>query len=294
MTGEPKRLVRVIPTPNEQVNTAMVSAADRGFTLGDAIFETLRIYNGKPFRLQQHLSRMRASAAFMGLTVPAEIDAEIDSVVAEAAAIDVLDARLRITLSRGEVAAPGIAPPGLTDARPTLVLAMDPIGRAGRISKDGIAAVLAQSRRNERGATAGHKTVGFADAIVEMRRAQALGAEDCVFLDTQGHVAELSASHVFLYDGEVLLTPPLSCGVLPGITRAVVIELAARRGVAVEERAVEASELFLSREVFLTSSIREVVPLASVDGRKLRRSDAGDFTRAIGESYRQLVLAECS
>jgi branched-subunit amino acid aminotransferase/4-amino-4-deoxychorismate lyase len=154
----------------------------------------------------------------------------------------------------------------------------------------GLRVVVAQSRHNERSASAGHKTLGSADAIYELSRAQGQGADDCLFLDTMGHVAEGSAGNVFVYDGEALLTPPLSCGVLPGVTRGVVLEVAGRLGVPVAERAFGYDELLLARELFLTSSLREIAPVREVDGRRL--AGGSGVTGALSTGFRKVVAAE--
>ncbi len=279
------KIVRVVGEPS-----ASLSPFDRGFSLGDAIFETVRVYGGKPFRLQQHLERLRRSALHMAIPIPAKIGAEIDSVLAKSAALRIPDARLRITLSRGVAAAPGLAV--AEGMQPTLVLTVDPIATPARTSIEGITAVMAKSRRNEQSATAGHKTVAFADAILELSRARESGAADCVFLDTQGHISEASTSNVFVYDGESLITPALSCGALPGITRSCVLELASRMAVPIEERMIEKDELPLGLEAFLTSSVREIVPLVRIDGLGIGGGRTGDLTAELVRRYRELVVAE--
>ena len=260
-----------------------MSPRDRGLTLGDAIFETVRLYNGHPFRLQEHLDRLRRSAKFMGITVPAQIDAEVHSILAEGVAIDLLHARLRITLTRGEAGSPGLDP--ATASAPTLILSMDPISAPDRNSVAVVSGVTAQSRRNEFAATAGPKTVQFGDAVIEIARARGMGADECIFLDTHGHLCEGSSSNIFVYDGEVLATPALSCGVLPGITRATIIEIARGFGVSVEERVIDPSELRTSGEVFLTSSVREIVALGSIDGVKIAGAGAEGLTAELARGY---------
>jgi branched-chain amino acid aminotransferase len=204
------------------------------------------------------------------------------------------DCTLRITLSRGDALGPGLS---TSLARgPTVAISLQPLQATRRNAAEGIGIniVVAASRRNEKSATAGHKTISCADSVLELARAQAAGADDCIFLDTEGHVSEGSASNVFVYDGDVLATPALACGALPGITRAVVIELARKMSISVEERAVEKEELLLAREAFLTSSVRELVGLAGIDGWRLaeRGRGFGSVTGELSRAYNAKVLEE--
>jgi branched-chain amino acid aminotransferase len=276
-----------------------VAPRDRGFLLGDGLFETVRVYGGKPFRLQQHLARMRSSAQRLMIPVPERIEDEIAAALSDSAVADKEHARLRITLSRGESDLSGL----LLDetAQPTLVIMMDPIAPVRRTSMESINVAIAGSRRNEQALSAGHKITGFMDAIVELALARKTGADDCLFLDSQGHVSECSASNIFIHDGETLVTPSLGCGALPGITRSAVLELAGGMGLPVEERVVEKEELFICREAFLTSSVREIVGIGRVGDMPLgvpgaaagRGGRAGELTIEIGRKYAELVRAEC-
>jgi branched-chain amino acid aminotransferase len=125
-------------------------------------------------------------------------------------------------------------------------------------------------------------------ALLEARRH---GADEALLLDTQGHVSEASASNVFLVSSGVIVTPPLTCGVLPGITRAVVLELLAERGLHAFERPVDVSELATVDEVFCTSSLRGVAPVTRIAGRDL--GPPGPITRAMMDAYAARVLQEC-
>jgi branched-chain amino acid aminotransferase len=167
-----------------------------------------------------------------------------------------------------------------------------PLGHPINARDQGITAIIAESRRNELSASAGHKTTGFVDAILELARARENGAGECIFLDTQGHVSEGSTSNIFLYDGETLLTPALACGALPGITRSAVLELARRMSVPCEERAIEKEELFLAGEAFFTSSVVEIVPLVRVNEFTIGAGRPGELTKALISGYGSLVAAE--
>ena len=270
---------------------AHVSALDRGFLLGDGLFETMRAYHGAVFRLDRHLDRLARGACVLGITMPPGIREVVESAMHELRAAGALDASVRLTLTRG-VGAPGLAP----DPRgtPTVTLALHPIPERPSPARP-LTARIARARRNEHAATAGIKTLSYAEAVVALAEARAAGADDALLLDTAGHVAEGSASNVFAYVHDTLVTPPLSCGVLPGITREAVLELAAALGVATAERALAPGELAAAGEMFLTSSLRELAPVDRVDDHAIgRRGDAGPVTRALIDAFTALVARECA
>ncbi|HEY9449123.1 MAG TPA: aminotransferase class IV [Gemmatimonadaceae bacterium] len=269
-----------------------VSALDRGFTMADGLFETMRAYRGTIFRATQHLERLASGARVLGIRLPDDLEHRLDSAMRSAHAVGLDEARVRLTVSRG-VAAPGLA---LDDnATPTVVVAVQPVPAFPAALYDaGISALTATARRNERGATSGIKTLSYTEAIVALAQARAAGADDAILLDTEGHLSEAAASNVFLYARGVLVTPPLSCGALPGITRAAVLEIAPALGLEVRERPVGAQELALAEEAFLTSSLREIAPLVRVDHRAIGSGTVGVMTRRVMDAFAALVERECA
>jgi branched-chain amino acid aminotransferase len=266
-------------------NAARISPADRGFLLGDGLFETLRAYGGRPFRLAEHLARLEAGGARIGLELPGDLR---DAVAVTLEANDLEEAAVRITVSRG-VADPGLAPP--LEAEPTVLVTARAYHPRPEWYTHGIAASFASGRVDEHRASAGLKQLGYLDGVLALREARAAGAEDALLLDTEGHVAEGAASNLFMLAGGVLRTPPLSCGILPGITRAVVLELAAARGLATREEPLTPAAVSTAEEAFLTSSLRELVPLTRLSGRALGNGSPGATTRALLEDYRRLARA---
>jgi branched-chain amino acid aminotransferase len=200
-----------------------------------------------------------------------------------------VDAAVRLTVTRGTL--PGLAPPA--DARSvTVVLLVQTVPHfAPEIYRTGLSVHVASGRRNEFAMTAGIKTLAYTDSVMALIEARRHGADEALLLDTAGHVSEASASNVFLVSGGTVLTPPLSCGALPGITRAVVLELLAERGILTFERPISAAELATTDEVFLTSSLRGIAPVASIDGRSLGLP--GPITRAVMDAYAARMLQEC-
>lgn len=264
---------------------AVIGALDRGFTLGDGLFETLRFYGGAPFRLQAHLSRLAAGLTRIGIRLDWDLVAAVDQTIA-ASRLD--NGVVRITVSRGPGS--GVLPPD--PERPTMVInarehQADPSWR-----ERGLRAAIASGRLNEHAATAGLKRTAYLDAVVAAREARRRGFDDALWLDTSGHVAEALTSNVFFVRGRELATPPFGCGILPGITRAAVLEIASSLGLAVRETVLVPDELFGADEAFLTSSLREIAPLVALEGRLVGDGRPGPLTRAVTDAFDDLVRQE--
>jgi branched-chain amino acid aminotransferase len=196
-------------------------------------------------------------------------------------------------VTRGVGGAPGLAPPA--DVAPTVVLALHAPPTFPRATYEvGLSARMARAPRNERAATAGVKVLAYPEAIIALAEARAAGADEALFLDTEGHLSEATASNLFLCVGDTLLTPPQSCGALPGLTRAAVLELAPALGLRATERAIEPHELAAAREAFLTSSLREIAPLVRVDEHAIGTGAVGPVTRRVMAAFAALVRRECA
>jgi branched-chain amino acid aminotransferase len=263
-----------------------VSALDRGLLLADGLFETMRGRNGRIFRREQHLARLAAGLAALGMPRPAGLDSWLAAALAAAGSPHV---RIRVTITRG-LGPPGLTPPA--DARPTTIVALWPMADAAA-SADAVSLHVASGRRNQRAATAGVKTLAYTDAVMAMLEAQRHGADDALFLDTDDHCSEATGSNLFACRDGAVWTPPASCGALPGITRAVVIELAGDLGVPCVERAFGLDELSRAGEAFLTNSTRGLVPVARIGGRAIGGRVPGELTRRLADAYVALVRREC-
>ncbi|MEJ7812362.1 MAG: aminotransferase class IV [Gemmatimonadaceae bacterium] len=268
-----------------------LSALDRGFTLADGVFETMRAYRGVIFRRDAHLDRLHRATTALGIALPPGIAATLEAAMIAAVAAGVEDASVRLTVSRG-VGAPGVLPP--PDARPTVVVAVHAAPTFPAATYEpGLAVRIASGRRNEHAMTAGLKTLAYTDSVMALAEARATGADDALVLDTAGHLSEGTSSNVFVVvAGNVLVTPPRSCGALPGITRAAVIELAGELGLSLEERPITHVEIHSARELFLTSSLRGIAPVAQVDGRPVGDGTPGPTTRGVIAAYAALVRRE--
>ncbi len=258
--------------PPEQ---ARIDPFDRGFSLGDGLFETLRAYDGRPFRLADHLERMSTAAAALEIPLPVDMPAVAEAVteLLSANGHQQGDASIRITLSRG-IGPRGFAPPA--DPRPTLMIATASYAPPPAAC----AAVTVDIRRNEGSPQSRMKTLGALDNILATQAAARRGAEEAILANSVGFVACGARANIFvLMDGR-LITPPLRDGVLPGIARRVVLEIAEAWRLLPEETSLRLDDLARAQEVLLTNSLFEVRSVGRLDGRELAARALGDRLRA--------------
>ena len=256
---------------------AMVSAYDHGLTVGDGVFETLRLYHGVPFALRRHLDRLAVSARGLDLALPER--SVLEGAVAEVvAAAGLADARLRLTVTGG----PAPLGSGRGGAGPTVIVAVAPLDPFGPTAS----VAVVPWPRNERSAVAGLKTTSYAENVVALASALGQGASEAIFANTRGELCEGTGSNVVLGVGGRLVTPPLSSGCLAGVTRALVVE-----GCAVAEVDLPLAALAEADEAFLTSTTRQVQPIAAVDSRLLPAAP-GPLTRAAMAAFAALVASD--
>jgi branched-chain amino acid aminotransferase len=266
-------------------------SADRGFLLGDGLFETVRLYRGFPFRLEDHLRRMQTAAARVRIPWPDTVEARVDRELElgrDRYGTTLEDGVLRITLTRG--AGSGLHPPD-PPGDPTLHLQVRPYRREPELARRGVEArVLGEVA--EGALTAGMKVIGYLERIVALLEARALGADEALLRNGVGRVVSGSASNLFVVRGGGLGTPSVADGALPGITRGVILELAESMGLPVDQNAPGVSELMQAEEVFLTSSLRELVPVVRLEGAPVGAGRPGPVFRALAETFRTRVKEE--
>ena len=266
---------------------ARLSPRDRGLTLADGLFETMRVRSGRVFQLRQHIDRIHRGLAVLRIGVPFELERRVTSAVE---AVGREDASVRLTVTRG-VGGSGLAV--APDMAATVIVTVAPMPAfPSSVYEQGLSAHVPAGRRNARSATSGVKTLSYTDAVVGLLEAQEQGADEALFLDTDDHCSEASASNLFLVAGTTLVTPPLSCGALPGITRATVLQLAAGLGVTAVERVCTLDDLWTADEAFLTSSLRGIAPLVSVNGSAIGAGKPGAGTRRMAAAHDALVSAD--
>jgi branched-subunit amino acid aminotransferase/4-amino-4-deoxychorismate lyase len=255
---------------------AVVAATDEGFARGRAAFETLRVYAGRPFRLDEHLARLEASAVRLGLPAPdrQELGELVGLALAESAAAD---ASLRLYWTPGP---PGGVPTAIVLVSPIPAWVEDVRARGQRLVS------LAFPRRSAPWLLPGTKSVSYATHVAAEAEARRRGADDAVLVDLDGTVLEGTVTNVWWREGATLVTPELELGILAGETRAALIWLADEAGYAVETGAFPLERLLAADEVFTSSSVREVMPVISVDGTGFTSREAAD---ALQRALRRLA-----
>jgi 4-amino-4-deoxychorismate lyase len=250
----------------------VLRADDLGVLRGESVFETMRIGRGTPFRLEEHLSRLRRSAERVAIPLP---DGWVDLALAASAGVD--DGVLRLVCSKG---APGASPVGFA-----LVTAVPEDAVRGR--EQGVSAITltlgvsAAQRADAPWLLGGVKATSYAVNMATLRHAQAEGADDAIWVSSDGQVLEAPTSAVGVVVGGTLVSPPPGVGILPGTTLAAVAE-----HVAFESRQVPVAELREADEVMLLSSVRGVAPVVSLDGRVLQ---VGEVTKRLRAAYEDAV-----
>jgi branched-chain amino acid aminotransferase len=251
---------------------ALVSVLDHGFTVGDGVFETMKVVDRRVFALSRHLRRLDRSASVLGLVAPSHevIRDAIAEVLFANPQLLSGSARLRVTLTAG------ISPLGSDrgQASPTLVVAV----MATKTWPDSTTVATVPWVRNERSAIAGAKTTSYAENVVALEYAHVRGASEAIFANTVGQLCEGTGSNIFVVVDGVALTPALGSGCLAGVTRELVLEWSDAR-----EADLDLGVLQVADEIFLTSSTRDVHPVTRVDDRELM---AGPVTAAIREIFR--------
>lgn len=268
---------------------AKVSLFDRGYLLGDSIFATLRTYGGSVFRLDDHLRTFAHGADVLGMTPPRVED--VRTIVRECVARSGLaEAYLRITMSRGE------GPPGLGIAgydHPVLSVIVRPLHRYPAVAyAEGIASTIVRTRKVPAACLdPSLKTGNYLSAIQARRELARSGMIEGIQLAIEGHVVSGTISNVFAISGNVLRTPDVESGCRPGITRAVVLELASSVGLIAREETLDVEDLLHADEVFFTNTVMECLSVASIDGVVLPKAP-GRQGLAIRAAFEALVERE--
>ncbi len=248
-------------------DAAHVSIADRGFLLGDGLFETMQICNGRPFDLDGHLARLESGLAVLGFGEAVDLAKLRADIGHYLTAEEASRAVLRVTVTRG-VGARGLAPPEAPVPSILMTLSPLPAARETPISLH----IATSTRRNELSPASRIKALPYLDNLIALREARAQGAEDALMLNTRGAIACAAVANVFLVRDGCLETPPVADGALPGIMRALVLNLAKEAGLAVAERSLQTSDLGAADHVFLTNSVRGVQEAGACGGVPFRRS----------------------
>ena len=270
---------------------ARISVFDHGLLYGDGVFEGIRVYARRIFRLDAHLARLEASAHALGLALPLDRAALAETVRAAVRANRQEDGYIRLVVTRGE------GPLGLdprTCARPRVIVIVADLAVYPRQHyAEGIRVVTAATRQVPSASVDSRiKSLNYLKNVLARLEAHEAGAAEALMLNAEGFVAECTADNVFAVHGRRVLTPPATEGALDGITAAAIRELATADGLDWEERRLARYDLFVADECFLTGTGAEVIPVVQLDGRRIGAGVPGPVTRRLTAAFRGLAERE--
>lgn len=271
---------------------AKVSVFDRGFLYGDSVYEVVRTYGGRPFALGEHLQRLAWSADRIGMSVPVPVATIRAEVEAGLSAAGNPESYIRIVVTRGagEIGLdPGLAVDPLRLVIIRGLPAPDP-----RLYEEGarVALVLPTRENSEASPEGSPKTGNYLPNVLAVGEAKRRGAYEALLVDREGHVLEGASSNVFVVRAGTLTTPPLTEGILEGITRKHVLAIARQLGLPTTQTALGIDDVKDADEVFITSTIREIVPVSDIDGTKVGDGRPGPLTLRITDAFRARARAE--
>jgi branched-chain amino acid aminotransferase len=267
---------------------ATISVYDHGLLYGDGVFEGIRIYAGKVFRLSQHVERLYASARSILLEIPLTAEELANAIVATVKANAKQEGYIRVVVTRG-AGSLGLDPRKTSD--PQVIIIVDDISLyPPELYEHGMEIVTAATIRNHPNAVNPRiKSLNYLNNILAKIEAVRAGVHEALMLNHKGEVAECTGDNLFLVIHQVLLTPPLDAGVLEGVTRNAVIELAQAANIVVQQTALTRHDVYTADECFLTGTAAEVIPVVKCDGRVLGAGTPGTTTRLLMERFHQLT-----
>lgn len=269
-------------------NNAKVSVFDHGLLYGDGIFEGIRAYNGRVFKLKEHIDRLFCSAKAILLDIPIG-HAEMMKVVVETCRKNKLrDGYIRLVVTRG-IGTLGLNPNKCK--QPSVIVIADKIQLYPKeMYEKGMAIVTVPTTRNLHSAVnPAIKSLNYLNNILAKIEANIAGVEEAIMLNSEGYVAECTGDNIFILKGGKMYTPPLSAGALYGITRGVVMELAQDAGVPVSEPNLTRYDMFNADECFLTGTGAELIPVTKIDGRVIGTGKPGSITKSLVKRYHALT-----
>jgi branched-chain amino acid aminotransferase len=267
---------------------AKISVFDHGLLYGDGIFEGIRAYNGRVFKLKEHIDRLFASAKAILLQIPISHKHMMRAVVETCRANKIRDGYIRLVVTRGV---------GTLGLNPNRCKKSSVIVIAGKIQlyppalyQKGMEIITVATTRNLHSAlNPAIKSLNYLNNILAKIEANNGGCEEAIMLNAEGFVSECTGDNIFIAKGEKLFTPPLSAGALYGITRQTVMELAEESGLQVSEPNLTRYDLFNADECFLTGTGAEIIPVVKIDGRTIGTGKPGSVTKQLVEKYRALT-----
>ena len=270
---------------------ANISVFDHGLLYGDGVFEGIRFYNGKVFRLEEHIERLYKSAAAINLNLPLDRASLTEALLQTIRHNELRDGYVRLVVTRGKGDL-GLSP--WNCPKPTVIIIAAKITLYPEESyQHGLKVVTCATRRIAHGALSPMvKSLNYLNNIMAKIEASHAGAGEGLMLNEQGLVAECTGDNIFLVSGGKITTPPISSGALAGVTRAVAIRIAAELGVDVSEPQVTRYDIYTADECFLTGTAAEIIPAVELDNRPIGGGKPGPITKRFIERFRELTQTE--
>lgn len=270
---------------------AVVSVFDHGLLYGDGVFEGIRAYNGRVFKLDEHLVRLYESAKTIDMEIPLSVDEMREVVLETLRRNNLRDAYIRLVVTRGKGDL-GLDPNKCI--RPTVFCITASIQLyPEELYEKGLIVVTVSTRRNiPASVTPRVKSLNYLNNIYAKMEAKLAGVPEAIMLNAEGYVAEATGDNIFIVKKGVLITPPTYIGLLEGVTRNTVMDLAREKGITVEEKVFTLHDVYNADECFLTGTAAEVIPTVMVDGRVIADGRPGKMTRELISVYRELTKVD--
>jgi branched-chain amino acid aminotransferase len=272
---------------------AKISVFDHGLLYGDGVFEGIRCYNGNMFKFSEHIDRLYNSARAIALEIPMTKE-EIENAIKDTLdANNMKDSYIRLVVTRG-IGKLGLDP--FNCAKPQVIIITDIIELYPKeLYEKGLDAVVVPTIRNHYEALNPKiKSLNYLNNILAKIECINAGAAEGVMLNKDGYVAECTGDNIFIVKDNEIITPPTYAGILIGITRNVVIDLATEAGIVVKEEQITRYDLYAADECFLTGTAAGIIPVAKIDGRQISSGAPGKITRSLLEKYHELATKQCS
>ena len=269
---------------------AKISVFDHGFLYGNGLFETMRAYHRKVFRLEHHLQRLFLALEYLRFPIPFSFDFLKEAVYNILDANRVDEAYVRVSVTRGEGAT--VPDPSTCGVPNLIIITREYVSYSPALYQKGYRGKIVSVRPSPHTPTLTMKTLNYLNNIIAKREAKDAGFNEALMINTEGFVTEGAVSSLFMIKGGLISTPAREVGLLPGITRQVILEIAEAKSLKAREAKITPSELLAADEAFLTNSLIEIMPLVEIDGYPLGRGSPSPLTQELMGAYRELVKTE--
>jgi len=269
---------------------AKVSVFDHGFLYGDGLFETMRAYQRRIFRLEHHLQRLFLSLEYLKFLIPFNFDYLKEAIYNTIEANRLEDAYIRLTVTRGEGAT--VPDPATCKAPNLIIITREYVPYSSALYQKGYKGKIVGVKPSPHMPTISMKTLNFLNHIIAKMEAKASGFNEGIMVNTDGFVTEGTVSNIFMIKEGSLFTPAKEVGLLPGVTRQAVLEIAEDKGLKAREAKITINELLMAEEAFLTNALIEILPLVRVDEHPIGKGIPGPLTQELMSAYKELVKEE--